>query len=65
MLAGDVGQTREVASQPGHGKIHEGSDLRHGEPAVRRNQMHRQRRRFVVCKNNLERTVAYLISNLK
>jgi hypothetical protein len=64
-LAGVFGQTRKAVSQPRYCKIHECPNLRHRKPAVRGNQMHGQRRGFVVCEDNFERAFPYLLGNLK
>jgi hypothetical protein len=53
-----------MAAQPRHGKIHEGADFRHREPALRRNHMHGQRRRLIAGKNYLEFTVPHLLCDL-
>ena len=56
-----LGQPREMTSQPGHGKIEEGADFRHREPALWRNHMHRQRCGLVAGEHDFELAVLHLL----
>ena len=57
-------QLLEVALEPRHGEIDEGTHLRHGEASLRREQVHGQRRIFVLGEEDLQPPVPDLISDV-
>ena len=57
-------QPRKVAAQPRHREIHEGTHLRHREPALRHDHMHRQRGGLVAREHDFEFAVPHLVGHL-
>ena len=57
-------QSRKMAAQPRHGEIHEGTHLRHREPALRHDHMHRQRGGLMAREHDFELAVLHLFGHL-
>ena len=63
-IPGVRGKTRELRPQTRHGEVDEGADLRNGKPALRRDDMDRQRSVPVRPQYDLQPAVPYMLGDL-
>ncbi len=64
MIARLLREANEMAPQPWHGKVHEGSDFRYGKSTMRRDHVHGFRRKFVACEKTFKLSLAYVLGDL-
>ena len=56
-------ETRKIFSKPRRGEVHEGPHPRRGKPPMRGHQVYRQRRRFVVGEQDLQRALTHMLGH--